>query len=249
MLNLDVYLARGDHFFVWRRQFGLGRFQHHGIDLGDGSTVHFTDGGVGVAGPIGNAAEFEIKRTGLDVVTRSGRDRVHLVQHTTRFEPDEIAGRALGRVGTRNYDFLFHNCEHFAAWCVHDRHESRQVAVAFDRASSIGIKALAATSVHVVSRVGARGLLRGVSPWTLVADAAQWATEAGGHHVGLRDPQRRKHVSRAVGVTTAMSVGAIGGPVGIAVAGALWCVGEVAGELTQAAYEKARQQRMSSTKS
>ncbi|WP_186776074.1 lecithin retinol acyltransferase family protein [Rubripirellula reticaptiva] len=236
-------MARGDHFFVWRRQFGLARFQHHGIDLGDGSAVHFTDGGLGVAGPTGNATHFQIKRTDLDVVTRCGRDVLHYVDYRDRLHVDETVERAIRRIGTRDYHLLFHNCEHFAVWCITDRHESRQVSVAFDRASSVGIKAIAAASVHVASRIGAKRIIRGASPWMLIADAAQWATEAGGHHVGLRNTKQRKQASRAVGATTALSIGALGGPVGIAVAGGLWCAGEVAGELSQAAYENVRSRR------
>ncbi|TWU54437.1 NC domain protein [Rubripirellula tenax] len=238
-------MARGDHFFVWRRQFGVARFQHHGIDLGDGSAVHFTDGRGGVAGPSGDAATFEVKRTELDEVTRNQRDSMHVVEYRDRLPIDETVERAISKIGSRNYNLLFHNCEHFAAWCVLDRWESRQVSVAFDRASSVGAKALATTSMHVAARLSAKSVLRGATPWLLVADAAQWATEAGGHHVGLRDPKRRRNASRAVGVTTAMSVGALAGPLGIAVAGGLWCVGEVAGELSQVAYEKAQHRRLS----
>lgn len=241
-------MALGDHFFVWRRQYGIGRFQHHGIDVGDGTVVHFTDGkdgvaGPGVAGPGGNTSEFQICRTDLDFVTRGGRDRLHVVQHALRRTPEQIVDRAITHVGTRGYDLLFYNCEHFAAWCVHDRYESRQVAVACERGSAIGAKAIAASSVHLAARLGTKGLVRGVTPWMVVADALQWVTEAGGHHVGLRDPKKRRRASRAVGATTAITVGAIGGPVGMAVAGGIWCVGEVAGEVSQAVYERAREKR------
>ncbi|WP_218933883.1 lecithin retinol acyltransferase family protein [Rubripirellula lacrimiformis] len=236
-------MARGDHFFVWRRQYGVGRFQHHGIDLGDGTAVHFTDGGDGVAGPTGPSENFVIQRTTVEVVTRGGQDMMHVVAHRQRLDVEMTVDRAISQVGTGNYHLVFHNCEHFAAWCIHDRYESRQINVAFDRATAVGVKTLASTSARAVSRLGTKGIVRGVSPWMLIADAAQWATEAGGHHIGLRDPQRRKQASRAVGVTTAMSIGALGGPVGVAVAGGLWCVGEVAGEMSQAAYERARLRR------
>jgi hypothetical protein len=179
----------------------------------------------------------------LDFVTRGGRDRLHVVEHGLRRTPEQIVDRAITHVGTRGYDLLFYNCEHFAAWCVHDRYESRQIAVACDRATAVGVKAIAATSVHFAARVGTKGILRGATPWMIVADVAQWATEAGGHHVGLRDPKKRRQVSRAVGATTAITVGAIGGPIGMAVAGGIWCVGEVASELSQTAYERVRRQR------
>ncbi|MGB7325539.1 MAG: hypothetical protein WBD31_11765, partial [Rubripirellula sp.] len=88
--------------------------------------------------------------------------------------------------------------------------------------------------------------LRGASGWMLLAEAAQWATEAGGHHIGLRDPKQRRNAGRAVGSVTAMSLGAIGGPIGIAVAGGLWVAGELAGEASHQVYKQVRQQRNSS---
>jgi hypothetical protein len=77
----------------------------------------------------------------------------------------------------------------------------------------------------------------------LVADVAHWITEAGGHHIGIRDPQHRKRAARAVGVAAAAGVGACGGPVGMAVAGGIWAAGEFAGEASRATYEKLRQSR------
>jgi hypothetical protein len=99
-----------------------------------------------------------------------------------------------------------------------------------------------ATLGGVTSKIGTKRLV-GATPWMLIADAMQWMTEAGGHHVGLRDPQHRKHAGRAVGITTALGVGACAGPVGAAVSGGLWAVGELAGEMTRAAYEQVRQRR------
>ena len=220
----------------------MARFQHHGIDLGDGSAVHFTDGVLGIAGPGGNPADFEIKQTDLDIVTRNGKDKVHHVNYGQRLSEDETIERAFSKVGHRGYHLLFHNCEHFAAWCVVDRHESRQISVACNRLSSVGAKTIAATSVQIAARIGFKGIVRGASPWMLASDAAQWATEIGGHHVGLRDPVKRKRASRAVGMTTALTIGAFAGPIGLAVAGGLWCVGEAASEVSQTAYEKARKQ-------
>ena len=120
------------------------------------------------------------------------------------------------------------------------RDESRQVSVACERLGATGVKMIAAGTVQVAGKAGARTLVRGVSPLMLAADAARWITEAGGHHVGLRDPQRRKQAGRAVGIATAIGVGAWGGPAGVAVAGGLWAAGELAGELSRVSYERAR---------
>jgi hypothetical protein len=53
-----------------------------------------------------------------------------------------------------------------------------------------------------------------------------------GHRVGLVNPTLRKHAGRALGGITAVGIGAIGGPVGIAIAGGTWVLGEVSGEVT-----------------
>ena len=205
----ETTLARGDHFFVWRQHNGVP-FQHHAIDLGDGTVVHFTDGKSGVAGPGGATTDFEIQRTSLRVVTRDGRYATHLVSHGNRLSPETVVERALSQVGRRGYHLIFDNCEHFACWCVADREESRQVGVVCERISAAGVKAIAAGTVRVASKVASKHLLRTASPWMLASDAAQWITEAGGHHVGLRDPNRRKTAGRAVGMTTALGIGRCG---------------------------------------
>jgi len=225
-------MARGEHFFVWRQARGVP-FQHHGIDLGDGSVVHFTDGNHGVAGPGGNRKNFEIQQTAIEAVTRGGRDRLHHVAHSDPLCPEQVSQRAISQVGRRGYHLLFDNCEHFAMWCIVGRDESRQVDVAVERFGAAGIKAAAAGALGFVARRSAKRVLKGAAPLLIAADVAQWATEAGGHHVGLRDPKRRKRAGQAVGLGTAVGVGALAGPAGIAVAGSVWVAGEVAAEVSR----------------
>ena len=241
-------MAKGDHFFVWRQHLGVP-FQHHGIDVGDGTVVHFTDGEQGVAGPTlgdgANAADFAVMRTSMSVITRDGADTVHVIEHQNSMDRDEVVRRAISRVGKRGYHLLFDNCEHFASWCATGAETSRQVNTACERLSAAGFKAAAAGTARVASRFGTRRLIRGANAWLLVAEAAQWATEAGGHHIGLRDPKQRRQAGRAVGGLTALGIGALGGPLGIAVAGSIWVAGEVAGEASCRVYEQVRQKRVS----
>lgn len=235
-------MAKGDHFFVWRRHLGVP-FQHHAIDVGDGTAVHFTDGDGGVAGPVGGTADFVVMHTSMSMVTAMGRCKVHVVQHASPLDADEIVERAISQVGRKGYHLMFDNCEHFASWSAVGKEESSQIRIACERLAAAGVKTIAASAAGVVSRHGAKRLLRGASGWMLLAEAAQWATEAGGHHVGLRDPKQRRNAGRAVGSVTAMGLGAIGGPVGIAVAGGLWVAGELAGEASHRVYQQARGQR------
>ena len=104
-------MAAADHLQV-PRQHGL--FNHHGIDLGDGSVAHYLEGRAILRSPL---AEFS-------------RDQpVSVVPYTA--ETCSPAGvtlrRAMGRLGEQNYNLLFNNCEHFAHWCKTGRHRSAQV--------------------------------------------------------------------------------------------------------------------------
>ncbi len=235
-------LAKGDHFFVWRQHLGVP-FQHHGIDVGDGTVVHFTDGDGGVAGPGSSTDDFVVTRTPMATITRNGRDKKHVVQHARPLDADTIVDRALSRVGKQGYHLLFDNCEHFANWCAIGSERSRQVTTACERLSAAGVKTLAAGTVRMATRFGTRRLIRGATPMMLIAEAAQWATEAGGHHIGLRDPDQRRKAGRAVGGFAALGIGAMSGPLGIAVAGSIWVAGEIAGEASSQAYERLRSKR------
>lgn len=235
-------MARGDHVFVWRRYRGVP-FQHHAIDVGDGSAIHFSSSESGIAGPGGDPQQFSILQTEMDVVTRTGRDRLHRVDHSPLYEPAEIVGRAHQQLGLRGYDLIWNNCEHFASWCCVGSEESRQVVIACERMTSAGVKTAAGMLARVALRSGARGLVRGVSPSLLLADVAHWATEAGGHHVGLANPHHRRRVGRIVGGATAIGVGALSGPIGIGLAGGAWVAGELASRMGRQTYDRLRASR------
>jgi hypothetical protein len=104
-------VAAADHLQV-PRQHGL--FNHHGIDLGDGSVAHYLEGREILRSPL---AEFSRDQP-LSVVTypEGGCSATGI---TLR--------RAMGRLGEQNYNLLFNNCEHFAHWCKTGRHRSGQV--------------------------------------------------------------------------------------------------------------------------
>jgi hypothetical protein len=235
-------LARGDHLFVWRRYRGVP-FQHHAIDLGDGTVVHFADADGGAAGPGRDFRQFEIIRTSIDVIRSGGADRVHVVSHRERLDREETAARALQQVGRGGYDLVFDNCEHFALWCVCGSETSRQVESVIERFAAAAVKVVVTGAVRRAAQTGLRGVLRGATPWMLAADAAQLATEAMGHHVGFHDPRQRRTAGRAVGMATSIGLGAVGGPVGMAVGGGLWLAGEMFGEVSRSALEQCRQRR------
>ncbi len=104
-------MAAADHLQV-PRQHGL--FNHHGIDLGDGTVAHYLEG-------------REILRSPLEEFSR-GQPLSVVPYPAEQCSPARVTlRRAMGRLGEQNYNLLFNNCEHFAHWCKTGRHRSAQV--------------------------------------------------------------------------------------------------------------------------
>ncbi len=225
-------MARGDHFFVWRR-FGVVPFQHHAIDLGDGDVIHFSDGSGGAAGPAADMSQFVVSRISLQALTQ-GTQPIHLVRHgKPQGSADETIARAESQLDRRGYHLFHDNCEHFATWCVTGKSLSVQSETAAVRAGSVAVKATVVVAVRLAIKS-----TRWIKPWTLAADAVQFGTESVGHHLGLVDPAVRKQTGRALGGLTALGIGALGGPVGIVIAGGTWMLGEVSGEVAVRALRR-----------
>jgi len=111
-------LAAADHLEV-PRQHGL--FNHHGIDLGDGTVAHYLEG-------------REILRSPLEEFSQ--RQPLRVISHVEASPVGVTLRRAMGRLGEQDYNLLFNNCEHFATWCKTGRHRSSQVNSVLERASN-----------------------------------------------------------------------------------------------------------------
>ena len=109
-------MAAADHLEV-PRQHGL--FNHHGIDLGDGTVAHYLEG-------------REILRSSRDDFSQG--QPISVVEHDHASSTGVTLRRAMGRIGEQNYNLLFNNCEHFAIWCKTGRHRSSQVESMLERA-------------------------------------------------------------------------------------------------------------------
>ena len=109
-------LAAADHLEV-PRQHGL--FNHHGIDLGDGTVAHYLEG-------------REILRSPLEKFSQGQSLRV--INYVEASPQGVTLRRAMGRLGEQDYNLLFNNCEHFATWCKTGRHCSGQVDSLLERA-------------------------------------------------------------------------------------------------------------------
>ena len=109
-------MATADHLQVPRRH---GLFNHHGIDLGDGTVAHYLEGREILRSPISEFSQGEV---------------VSVLNHANASPAGVTLRRAMGRLGEQNYNLLFNNCEHFATWCKTGRHRSVQVDSVIDRA-------------------------------------------------------------------------------------------------------------------
>ncbi|MEB3336325.1 MAG: lecithin retinol acyltransferase family protein [Leptolyngbyaceae bacterium] len=118
-------MARGDHLYVTREFLNIhGVYEHHGIDYGDGTVIHY------------RKSDSTIARTSMAVF--SDGKPVYVQHYTTAYIPDSVLQRAESRLGERQYNLIFNNCEHFATWCKTGRSESRQVTDAVRSLGTIG---------------------------------------------------------------------------------------------------------------
>lgn len=109
-------MARGDHIKV-RRWHGL--YSHHGIDMGDGTVIHFS-------GEPCRRADARVCRETLEVFLNGGR--LSIVSHPdTHRSREEVASAAEACLHRQDYSLLRNNCEHFATWCRTGHGHSRQV--------------------------------------------------------------------------------------------------------------------------
>lgn len=108
-------MARGDQIYVMRPLMGLNSvYEHHGIDCGDGTVIHYRKGD-----------EAVISRTSYASFAKG--NPVFTKRYTASYIPDVVLERAESRLGERQYNLLTNNCEHFANWCKTGRNESQQV--------------------------------------------------------------------------------------------------------------------------
>lgn len=141
-------MAKAEHIRV--RRYG-GLYTHHGIDLGDGTVVHFS-------GEPTRLRHAEVRRDTLADFAQG--EPVEVVLHGAEIrDPDDIVATALAHVGERGYCIWRRNCEHFATYCVTGRAESAQI--------------------RFVQKVGAVASVAAAT--TIVLGSALWRASRGRH--------------------------------------------------------------------
>ncbi|MGA2166080.1 MAG: lecithin retinol acyltransferase family protein [Solirubrobacteraceae bacterium] len=134
-------MARGDHIYVDR-----GLYEHHGIDIGDGTVIDFSaDDGTKSSATIRQATLEDFVGEGV-VQTRT---------YGARLDPEQAVARARSQLGASGYDLFANNCEHFATWCVAGEHSSSQVEAVASTAGVVGVGVVVPqVGVGIVATVG-----------------------------------------------------------------------------------------------
>lgn len=135
-------MAYGDQIKVKR----LLGYWHHGIDVGDGTVIHYT-------GERLQKLNAEIKRTSLESFLDGGVPVI--VQYANCFAPEDTIEIALLCIGERDYSFYSNNCECFARWCKTGERVSEQVRnVAATLGVGLGTPGLTSGAIGTVSTAG-----------------------------------------------------------------------------------------------
>jgi hypothetical protein len=109
-------MAQGDQIYVFRELANVGGvYEHHGIDFGDGTVVHYR-----------KPSEI-IERTSFETFSRGNSVYLREYQEGFCFIPPVVIQRAESRLGENKYNLLFNNCEHFATWCKTGISNSKQI--------------------------------------------------------------------------------------------------------------------------
>jgi hypothetical protein len=122
---------RGDQIYVYRQMWNVeGVYQHHGIDYGDGTVIHYR-----------KPSEI-IERTSFATFSRGNSVSIKVYSQGFCFVPDVVVSRAESRLGEENYNLLFNNCEHFATWCKTGISDSKQIRDFIPAISKLNINKL-----------------------------------------------------------------------------------------------------------
>lgn len=97
----------GDHIKV-----KIDTYYHHGIYVSDDEVIHFcNDGMFSIL-----SRDLEITITNLEEFSQG--NEVKAVYHKKRFSPEKTVNIARSKIGEKDYDLFFNNCEHFANFCT-----------------------------------------------------------------------------------------------------------------------------------
>ncbi|NLO33506.1 MAG: lecithin retinol acyltransferase family protein [Candidatus Hydrogenedentes bacterium] len=136
-------MAKGDHIRV-KRMGAL--YYHHGIDMGDGTIIHFS-------GELFDDENAEVIRTPEEEFLEGNEKRIVSYEDRDDLLPiKETLKRAKANLGNKGYDLFFNNCEHFATYCKTGKKESRQVRKAATTAVTTALVAMVAVGLFIAGQ-------------------------------------------------------------------------------------------------
>ncbi|GMO49709.1 MAG: hypothetical protein Pg6C_12600 [Treponemataceae bacterium] len=113
----------GDVVYVNR-----GVYKHYGVYVAEGLVVHFA--------PPDGSAETDAEHAVIHETSAAGFLKGGELQIDTQdrrgSSPEEVVRRARSQIGSKGYNLVFNNCEHFARWCKTGIAESEQVNAAVE---------------------------------------------------------------------------------------------------------------------
>ncbi|MCV7303508.1 lecithin retinol acyltransferase family protein [Mycobacterium barrassiae] len=168
---------------------------------------------------------------------------VHVREYSDKDDPNTVVGRAESKLGSKEYNLVTNNCEHFATWCCTGRIASQQVRMVSSLTSSgaaattsLGTTAAVVSAVGSVAGVSGAGVMSGLASagslvgagaaaGPLVLALAPAVVSVGAVQVGLRgdktlpkDENDARRDGRLASIAGAGAAGA-GGMAAIATAG------------------------------
>lgn len=256
-------MARADHIrvrFCWK---GFVPYWHHGIDMGDGTVIHFSSGLPFNTSSVANTlsapdalpasdserlAMMKIRRTNMQEFHWG--NKIEVVSHASSLDDESVLRRASESVGQEAYLLSHNNCEHFATWCkvgtarswqVEGMESLAQSTISATAKSALAIaakKRLTAVALTMVSKPLATAAAA-IKPVFLLADVAEYCSFVTAQKMGCSD-ENSKSVSRWTGRSTAAAIGLVtGGPAGAAAA---VTVHEVTGRISESICDCVKKQ-------
>lgn len=142
-------MAAGDHISVKRLK---GAYEHHGIDMGDGTVIHFS-------GEPLRQTRATVCQVPMDEFLAGGEKVI--VQYAEDIEDllpvEETLRLASSRLGRSGYQLFRNNCEHFATYCKTGQGYSGQVKKYVKAGVTLAATGvLMVTSYAVASRLSGR---------------------------------------------------------------------------------------------
>lgn len=211
----------GDHLIVCH-----DFYIHHGIDLGDGTVLHYGRG------------LHDLENAKVEIVPMakfSGGKKVEIIKSVRTFSNAQVVERARSRLGEKCYDVFDNNCEHFVNWCRSGRALSTQIS-----ATKTILRQSAAIASRTFLRKGLKGTIarRGAGAPLIIADLIQAGVELMALNSGKGEEESEKLGSQA-GAASSMGIGfCAGGPVGAASGLGIWAAGQIFGRAAVKSGEK-----------